>query len=503
MDVLCALAQGNGEVVSRADLIDIVWGLRFGGDESLSRAVSRLRKTFDQGGADDCYIETIPKRGYRLAQPVSGLDRPAESTEAEEPAGAVTQASIANGAKTGLIAIPASYSVVVVPLDSADGANAASAQDIGRDLVAMLSHTPHLHVAAYDTGLGHRLKQSGISAIAERAQVRYVVSGGLSRRGPALTLRLDLIDAVDNAHIMSWRQEQPATGADDGIEDVVLDLSTAILSEIQIAEGSAAHLRGGSTDDGYGVIQSAEMLRNLYSEERAAQILVHLTELIEREPDNGIAHASLAVQLAQSAVSFSAHPIPMRSEAHRHLNTALHLAPDHADILAAAGVVAAMEGDVDAAIRHLTRSLRRNPANPHALAVLGWQTCVRDSDPAGIEMILTAERRAPHHPRRANWTHYRGTSEVRLGRPEDAVATYRLAVERNPNYIFPQLLLGTVLAGLRRDDEAREAFARALGDRLGFELETYLRFLDNWIHCWPDQGEFQAAIDGTRRTWPD
>jgi DNA-binding winged helix-turn-helix (wHTH) protein len=68
MDVLCAMAANAGEVMSREMLIDEVWQVEFGGDESLTRAISILRKSLGAG----C-IETIAKRGYRLA---ASVDRP-------------------------------------------------------------------------------------------------------------------------------------------------------------------------------------------------------------------------------------------------------------------------------------------------------------------------------------------------------------------------------------------------------------------------------------------
>ena len=44
LDVLQVLVRNQGEVVSREALIDQVWGVGFGGDERLSRAISLLRK---------------------------------------------------------------------------------------------------------------------------------------------------------------------------------------------------------------------------------------------------------------------------------------------------------------------------------------------------------------------------------------------------------------------------------------------------------------------------
>lgn len=80
MDVLCALARQGGEVMSREALIDAVWAVRFGGDESLTRVVSMLRKTL---GATA--IETVPKRGYRLASEVKPAADTLEPPRASEP----------------------------------------------------------------------------------------------------------------------------------------------------------------------------------------------------------------------------------------------------------------------------------------------------------------------------------------------------------------------------------------------------------------------------------
>ena len=66
MDLLVLLAARPGEVLSRETLIEQVWKVEFGADESLTRAVSLLRKTFRDAGHPGEVIETIPKRGYRL-----------------------------------------------------------------------------------------------------------------------------------------------------------------------------------------------------------------------------------------------------------------------------------------------------------------------------------------------------------------------------------------------------------------------------------------------------
>ena len=92
MDVLCTLAGRRGEVMSREALIDAVWAVRFGGDESLTRVVSMLRKTLGPGA-----IETVPKRGYRLAAEV--MPAAAPGVEEARPAMIVAPVRSAKSAR--------------------------------------------------------------------------------------------------------------------------------------------------------------------------------------------------------------------------------------------------------------------------------------------------------------------------------------------------------------------------------------------------------------------
>ena len=83
MDVLCTLARRGGEVMSREALIDAVWAVRFGGDESLTRVVSLLRKALGASA-----IETVSKRGYRLATEVRPVAETPATPDAPKAAGA-------------------------------------------------------------------------------------------------------------------------------------------------------------------------------------------------------------------------------------------------------------------------------------------------------------------------------------------------------------------------------------------------------------------------------
>lgn len=72
-EVLAHLASRPGEVVSRAELQQAVWGSPYVSEDLPRRAVYELRKVLGDDPRSPRYIETIPRAGYRLIAPVEPL----------------------------------------------------------------------------------------------------------------------------------------------------------------------------------------------------------------------------------------------------------------------------------------------------------------------------------------------------------------------------------------------------------------------------------------------
>jgi len=64
--VLAKLIAIEGRVVRKEDLLDAAWPGQFVTEEVLTNAIFQLRKALDDDAREPRYIETIPKRGYRL-----------------------------------------------------------------------------------------------------------------------------------------------------------------------------------------------------------------------------------------------------------------------------------------------------------------------------------------------------------------------------------------------------------------------------------------------------
>ena len=78
MEVLVYLARHPGEVIPKERLIQAVWADTFVTDWSLSHAVSELRKAFEDDATNPRFIQTLPKRGYRLIAKVESVEESAE-----------------------------------------------------------------------------------------------------------------------------------------------------------------------------------------------------------------------------------------------------------------------------------------------------------------------------------------------------------------------------------------------------------------------------------------
>ena len=80
--VLLILVEGGGELVTREEIQRKLWP----GDtvvdfeHGINTAIKVLRRALGDSAEDPKYIETIPRRGYRLMVPVERLDSSAGDT---------------------------------------------------------------------------------------------------------------------------------------------------------------------------------------------------------------------------------------------------------------------------------------------------------------------------------------------------------------------------------------------------------------------------------------
>ena len=82
MLVLIYLAEHAGRVVSRAELEEALWPGRVVTEDSVTKAIAKLRRVFGDDRRHPRVIETLPKSGYRLIAEISRRERGAASAAA-------------------------------------------------------------------------------------------------------------------------------------------------------------------------------------------------------------------------------------------------------------------------------------------------------------------------------------------------------------------------------------------------------------------------------------
>ena len=100
MDLLVYLANARGRVVPADELLREVWQGRVFDDGIVYKRINQLRKALGDDAHGTRFIETIPKRGYRLVAAVARL------TESDDPSAADAMTPVRSSGSLRLAQLP-------------------------------------------------------------------------------------------------------------------------------------------------------------------------------------------------------------------------------------------------------------------------------------------------------------------------------------------------------------------------------------------------------------
>ena len=175
-DVLCALVEQAGELVSKTQLFDLVWPGLIVEENNLQVHLSTLRKLL---GPE--LIATVPGRGYRFTGSVSGLDK--------KPAVAAL-----------LPMVTAARSIAVLPFVnmSDDPEQEYFSDGLAEDIITKLSRSPWLFVIARNSSFAYRQPSPPAAEVCRALGTRYLVTGTVRRSGAVVRITADLVDGHNN-----------------------------------------------------------------------------------------------------------------------------------------------------------------------------------------------------------------------------------------------------------------------------------------------------------------
>ena len=229
-DILLVLVQNSGHILSKDDVMKLVWPNTAVEEGNIARNVSTLRKALGESPHTRQYVETVPWRGYRFV---------ANVREVRE-----------QSARRAL------NSVAVLPLVNAndDPHTEYLSDGITDSLISSLSQLTRLKVMSRNSVFRFKVKDATDPPDAQRVGqelgVQAVLTGRVGRRDDDLFISIELVDARDNSHI--WGAQYGRRLAD------IFTLQETIAHEI--AENLRLHLTG----------EEQQRLRKRYTENSAA-----------------------------------------------------------------------------------------------------------------------------------------------------------------------------------------------------------------------------------------
>jgi TolB-like protein len=286
-DLLVHLVQNRDRVVSKDDLIALVWGGRIVSDSTLTSRINAVRTAVGDSGKSQKLIRTIPRKGVRFVGEV------AEQSSGIQLADA---AQTASDQPPRPLPVPDRPAIAVLAFENMSGDREQEyfSDGISEDVITALSKVRWFFVIARNSTFVYKGRAVHIRQIAEELGVRYVVEGSVRKSGDRVRITAQLNDVATGSHIWAERYDRSLTdlfAVQDEITDAIV---AAIEPQIYAAENFRARRKPPSNMDAWDLVMRAlsHYWRVTREDHLIAQAL--LAKAIAIDPDYGQALSVLA-----------------------------------------------------------------------------------------------------------------------------------------------------------------------------------------------------------------
>ncbi len=500
MDVLTELAAHAGQVISKEQILDAVWAKRFLGDTALSRAIFELREVLGDDPQHPSYIETIPKRGYRLIAPVQPADAtpPPQASGVPHPASALTSRKALLLACMGLLGLVGflalrgsgsvrrpdaqgpSVKMVVMPFENLGAPeDAYFAAGITEEISERLVAVQGISVISHDSAKHYSVAKLSDVDVGKSLGVDFVLGGAVrwerdARGSSRVRITPRLTRVADDTQV--W-----ASSYDRVLEDIFnvqSEIARSVITEIGVVaqgrSGAEVGRRPTPNLDAYqAFLRGHYYAADFYRPEEKLRLGLRMFErAVELDPGFAVAWGEIArVRAILYHLGLDRNPESL-AEAKRALERALSLDGSSARIRYDAGLyyywcyrdyaraaeeysLARKDGGDSADLRAAEAYLYRRQGR--------WN-----------EALRSLEAAAQLDPK--GWTIFRelGITSLFMHRHEEAVRYLRQAIALAPDEAEPYGFLAetywawsgdvasaaTVLAAMPRSDEPRSTLWR-------------------------------------------
>ncbi|HXV65008.1 MAG TPA: winged helix-turn-helix domain-containing protein [Vicinamibacteria bacterium] len=468
MQVLGLLASHQGEVVSKQEILKAVWDGTFVSDEVLPNAIWEVRKALGDDARKPRFIQTLPKKGYRLIASVEvpGADAERFSSGGSGARKLLSWRSVPAVLLLGVVAVGAlillgeadapghdPFSVLV--MDFENHTKDEELKWLSSGAPTML-RTGLAEVTGLTVVSSQRLEQvlneidangSSRHEVARRAGASAVVVGTIFRLGPEY--RIDVqIENVDDARILSAHSVR---GED--VFQLMDDLTAHVRDSLRIDSPSKEpvtpikEMTTASLDAFRLYNEGVEARRHL----RVSDARRALTEAVRLDPDFALALAEL-----QMVAALSRDEAAYRDLQQRVLELKDRLPPNQRLLLESTDMA---KEDPERAETELLELIARRPDEEEAYMMLSHLY----QDSREMEKSLQIlERGVTNLPYSGYLRLYYGYALLKLSRFPEAIHEFEAYARINPDEANPQDSLGEAHLIAGSPEPALDYYRRAL-----------------------------------------
>ena len=457
MAVLNLLAERAGQVVSRDEFSERIWHPTVVTDDALNRCISELRRAFGDNASAPRFIETIPKRGYRLIAPVQA-DAPAETADETSEVERELQPPVPRGgpalgwrrlaAGTGAILLILVAALVLQPFNASpsdpmeQGIAVLPFQTIGAeptlpladgmhyDLLSRLSAIPSLRVISSSSVARYRERDWTTAGIAHDLQVEWILEGTVQQQGERIRVNAQLINADRDAHqwARTYRRDLSAGNLFALQSEIIEDIARSLSAEVGLEHADQAPTRNL---EAYTLFTRARTLLAKRSAIDMAQAISLFEAALDIDPDYAQAWAAIGDAFMLMAYYDHGDRDALITQARNAADRALELDPNQARARVVLGVARlindrdvpgaltllqraweldrkfngwlgytqAVAGNLDSALDHARDLYRADPFSAGALYTLAQMEFLSGELDSALEHTLAARRQSPSYAR--------------------------------------------------------------------------------------------------------
>lgn len=390
MELLILLAEKQGRLVKREEIIEKIWGkdFFFDAENGVNNAVRKIRSALNDDPERPRFVETSIGKGYRFITPVQRVLEPVSSLATEPlirrgPAafrwwrtwvlalglaasiGAAFALNLA-GIRSRVFArsVPPIRSIAVLPLQnlSGDATQEYFVDGMTDALITELAQFSSLRVISRTSAMHYKGSRQALPEIAQELNVDAVVQGSVIRSGNRVRITAQLLEARSDRHL--W-----AKAYDRDIREIVSlqqDVADSILSEIQPKlrpQGSASLSRKRQVNpEAYDAYLQGMYFWRKFSEAGNRRALEYFEQSIRKDPSFALGYVGLSH--AYHELAYYARPREAMPKSREAAEQALKLDDTLADGHAALGWVKWIyDWDWPGAEKEFQRAIQLNPGD--------------------------------------------------------------------------------------------------------------------------------------------